>query len=437
VSPSDLNPISTDVVLERYLDVRQQTEILCRPLEIEDYVIQTMADVSPTKWHLAHVSWFFETFVLGPHASDYSPYHPDYHYLFNSYYVSAGERHARPQRGFISRPTVTQIFAYRAAVDNAICQLISLADAKLAATIAPLIELGLHHEQQHQELLLMDIKHVLSCNPTRPAYRDDLKSSAGASLPLNWHSFPGGIQEIGQPTERHGFCYDNETPRHRVFLNPWELGDRLVTNADFAQFIADGGYQNAKLWLSDGWDYVQENNWQAPLYWQGERNDWQEFTLGGLQPLNANAPVCHISLYEADAYASWASEQGGDWAGARLPTEVEWEIAASDHHNDQTVKGNFVGKDHLQPQPAAQEAGLKQLFGDAWEFTASPYTPYPGFKPLAGTLGEYNGKFMASQFVLRGGACVTPANHIRASYRNFYYPHMRWQFGGLRLARDN
>jgi ergothioneine biosynthesis protein EgtB len=381
-----------------------------------------MPDVSPTKWHLAHTSWFFETFVLIPTLPHYSPFHPMYGYLFNSYYNAVGERHARPQRGLLTRPTVEEIYQYRAHVDEHMQALLLNGDEARLAAVADVIELGLHHEQQHEELLLTDLKHVLSCNPLRPAYRELPSSPAGTSGPLGWQAYPGGIAWLGH--DGAGFAFDNELPRHRVFLEPFRLGTRLVTNGEYLAFMADGGYTRPELWLSDGWNTVNAQDWQAPLYWEQRDGNWHEFTLGGLRPVAPNAPVCHVSYYEADAYARWA--------GARLPTEVEWEVAAAALR----PAGNFVESEAFHPVPAPPGDGLRQMYGDVWEWTASAYSPYPGFRPTAGALGEYNGKFMCSQLVLRGGSCATPLSHIRASYRNFFPPDARWQFSGIRLAND-
>jgi ergothioneine biosynthesis protein EgtB len=404
-----------DALFESYQRVRARSLELCETLAPEDMVVQSMPDVSPTKWHLAHVTWFFERFVLKAHASDYREFHPGYDYLFNSYYYTAGDMHARASRGLLSRPTCSEILDYRAHVDRHMEALTQTADDEMRFLVA----LGLNHEQQHQELLLTDIKHVLSRNPLDPAYRDDAAPpSAAAAAPLAWDDLPGGVTEIGAGHE--GFRFDNETPRHRVWLEPYSIASRPVTNGEFVGFVEDDGYCRPELWLSDGWATVVERGWQAPLYW---RENTQHFTLGGPRPLDMDAPVTHLSYYEADAYARWA--------GARLPTEAEWEIAAG----DRPVEGNFAESGRLHP--AAPDAdGNEQFFGDVWEWTASPYSPYPGFRPLAGSLGEYNGKFMCSQMVLRGGSCATPADHARVSYRNFFYPHQRWQFSGLRLAKD-
>jgi ergothioneine biosynthesis protein EgtB len=402
----------------RYTAVRSFTETLCTPLVTEDYVVQSMDDVSPTKWHLAHTTWFFETFILVPHATGYRVHHPDYAYLFNSYYVQAGERHCRAQRGYLSRPTVAEVFAYRAHVDEAMQRLLEADDPR----VAPLVEIGLHHEQQHQELMLTDIKHVFSVNPLRPSYGTASLPSGGAMPPLRWVECANGVNVIGH--DGPGFSYDNETPRHRVFLEPYALADRLVTNGEYLDFMMDGGYRHAELWLSLGWATAQENEWSEPFYWEERDGEWWHFTLQGMQRVDPSAPVVHLSCFEADAYARWA--------GARLPTEFEWEAAAA----GQPVDGNFVEAGALHPLPAQAGEGLRQLFGDVWEWTQSQYSPYPGYAPPPGALGEYNGKFMCNQFVLRGGSCATSHTHIRPTYRNFFPPEATWQFTGLRLARS-
>jgi ergothioneine biosynthesis protein EgtB len=406
-------------LIERYKTVRAATRALCEPLAAEDFVIQSMPDASPAKWHLAHTSWFFEEFVLHAHVRDYRFHDEAFRYLFNSYYEAVGPRHARPQRGLLSRPTVEQTFAYRAHVDEHMSRLLSARAESL--DLARLVTLGLHHEQQHQELLLTDLKHAFSCNPLLPAYIKGGPRRENAGTRLSFLSFEGGLTEAGhQGTD---FCFDNELPRHRVFVQPFRLANRLVTNAEFLEFIAAGGYSRAEHWLSDGWAAVQREQWTRPLYW-AESLD-HEFTLTGVRALDPNLPVTHISYYEADAFARWA--------GARLPTEFEWELAASPF----PVDGNFVENHNWHPLAAdSTRPGLTQLFGDVWEWTQSAYSSYPGFKPAAGAIGEYNGKFMVNQLVLRGGSCATPRSHIRASYRNFFYPTARWQFSGIRLARD-
>ncbi len=416
--------LTREQAIQQYQNVRQLSEQLCEPLEIEDYVLQTTPEASPTKWHLAHVSWFFETFILSEFKPQYQVFHPRYRYLFNSYYEQvSGGIYPRAQRGLLSRPTVAEIFRYRAWTDDHMLALLEHADAKHWAEITRRLLMGIHHEQQHQELLLTDIKYNLGFNPLRPAYRTDLHAPALATpTPLHWHEFAGGLQEIGCAAE--GFAYDNESPRHQQFLYPFKLASRLVSNAEYLQFIGDGGYQNTALWLADGWKMVRDQGWQAPLYWQQIDGEWWIYTLGGLRPLNPAEPVCHVSYYEADAFASWV--------GKRLPTEAEWEVAA----HTQVLRGNLREQGLLHPAPAHSEAGLQQLYGDLWEWTQSAYQAYPGYRAAAGALGEYNGKFMCNQKVMRGGSCVTATNHVRATYRNFFYAHERWQFKGLRLAED-
>ncbi|HEX5437987.1 MAG TPA: ergothioneine biosynthesis protein EgtB [Gemmatimonadaceae bacterium] len=412
-------------LLDRYEQVRAQTESLCEPLETEDYVVSTMSDVSPTKWHLAHTSWFFETFVLGPHRPGYVSPHPRYAYLFNSYYVQAGERHCRAKRGLVTRPTVSDVFAYRAHVDEAVRALLGEIGDDPEHPVAPLIELGLHHEQQHQELLVTDIKHVFWMNPLRPTYRDRLPASPEPAPALAWHDVPEGIYRIGH--EGHGFAFDNEGPAHRVFVEPFRLASRLVTNGEYLAFVEDDGYRRPELWLSAGLATVQDRAWEAPLYWERAGDGWTEFTLAGTRPLDPSEPVCHVSYYEADAFARWA--------GHRLPTEAEWEIAAS----SAPVDGRFVEGERFHPGQAAYSlAGqLDQLYGDVWQWTQSSYVGYPGYRPAVGAIGEYNGKWMADQWVLRGASCATPCSHARRTYRNFFPSDARWQFMGLRLASDS
>jgi ergothioneine biosynthesis protein EgtB len=386
----------------RYRAVRAHTEALAAPLHAEDQVVQSMPDVSPTKWHRAHVTWFFETFVLSEHAPSYTPANAAYRFLFNSYYEQVGEQYPRPRRGLVTRPTVAEVGEYRARVDDTMCALITGADDDTWSLVAPKLELGLQHEQQHQELLLMDIKHVLSCNPLDPLYDEHGPRPARVGAELEWIAHDGGLVEIGH--DGSGFAFDNETPRHTVYLEPFHIADRPVTCGEWIEFIDADGYREPPLWLSDGWHTVCEQEWEAPLYWSREPDgSWTEFTLAGRQPVDPDRPVCHVSYYEADAFARWA--------GARLPTECEWELA--------TLKPAGV---------------LRAALSDVWEWTASAYLPYPGFRPAVGAIGEYNGKFMSGQMVLRGGACVTPAGHARPTYRNFFPPACRWLFGGLRLA---
>lgn len=410
----------------RYERVRENTLALAAPLSAEDQQVQSMPDASPTKWHLAHTTWFFETFILAPRAPAYDPFDPDYGYLFNSYYDAVGDRHPRPERGLLTRPALAEIHRYRAYADEAMARFIETAPDAIWRDVAPLVELGLHHEEQHQELILMDIKHLFSMNALKPAYRAYAPHEARSAAPMGWKSFESGLYEIGH--DGAGFAFDNESPRHKVWLEPFRLADRLVTNAEYCAFIEDGGYERPELWLADGWAAVRAEGWTAPLYWRRAEDGWRVFTLAGEQPMNTVEPVSHVSYYEADAYARWA--------GRRLASEAEWEIAAA-RLPAGAVAGNFRESGALHPLPARPAPGLKQMFGDLWEWTQSPYTPYPGFRPAAGAVGEYNGKFMSGQMTLRGGAAVTPAAHIRATYRNFFPPGARWAFTGIRLADDD
>ncbi len=412
-------------LLETYRSVRSFTEHLCAPLVTEDYIVQSMEDVSPTKWHIGHTSWFFETFVLTEDDPNYRAFDSAYAFLFNSYYVAAGQRHCRPKRGLLSRPTVEQVFAYRKHVDQKMLTFIERLEGDRLARWAPVLEIGLNHEQQHQELMLTDLKHNFGINPLLPAYRDDAAAPSGATriAPLDWVEFEEGIHSVG--TTGEGFAYDNEFPRHRTFVEPFALASRLATNGDWLDFVADGGYARPELWLSAGWDWVGRQDWKAPLYWEQRDGQWHVFTLGGLKPVDLAEPVSHISYYEADAFARWS--------GARLPTEFEWEIAAGTLE----VDGNFVesGRFHPAAVEPGRSGGLRQMFGDVWEWTQSHYSPYPGYRAADGALGEYNGKFMANQFVLRGGSVATPATHIRRTYRNFFHADSSWQFTGVRLAK--
>jgi ergothioneine biosynthesis protein EgtB len=408
---------------ERYRDVRAFTEQLTEGLAAEDMVVQSMSDVSPTKWHLAHTSWFFERFVLMEHLAGYAPLNDTYLYLFNSYYQQAGERHCRDQRGYISRPTVAEVLAYRRHVDDAMATLLAKADEAQLSAIDSLVTLGLHHEQQHQELMLTDIKHVFSVNPLRPVYRVTAAQPAAVpARPIEWIDFAGGVCEIGYAGD--GFAFDNESPRHREYLEPFQLADRLVTNGEYLEFMEAGGYRRPELWLSLGWAAVQEKGWSEPFYWERRDGKWALFTLGGMRPVDPDEPVCHLTFFEADAYARWRS--------ARLPTEAEWERAAA----GRPITGNLVEDGRFHPTVAPSTDGLRQMYGDVWEWTASPYTAYPGFRPATGAVGEYNGKFMCNQFVLRGGSCATSRTHLRPTYRNFFPPEAAWQFTGVRLARD-
>jgi ergothioneine biosynthesis protein EgtB len=404
----------------RFAAVRQQTERLVIALSAEDCALQSMPDASPVKWHLAHTTWLFETFLLERFARSFAPFDPAFRVLFNSYYNSVGDKHPRPERGLLSRPDLATVLAYRAHVEAAMAAL--LRDPPAGA--ASLIELGLHHEQQHQELILTDLKHLFSRNPSRPVYHPRWPLTTIKPRPLTWLGFDGGLVEVGHRSD--GFAFDNELPRHRVFVAPFQLASRPVTHGEFAEFIADGGYRRPELWLSLGFDTVVARGWEAPLYWERVGAAWRTFTLHGMVDIDAHTPVCHVSLFEADAYARWA--------GARLPTEFEWELAAA----AQPIEGNFVeaGVLHPLPQRADGSGGPAQMFGDVWEWTRSDYAPYPGYRPAEGAVGEYNGKFMCGQYVLRGGSCATPQSHIRPTYRNFFPPDARWQFSGLRLARD-
>jgi ergothioneine biosynthesis protein EgtB len=413
---------------QRYLQTRRFTERLCEPLAVEDFVVQSMPDASPTRWHLAHTTWFFETFVLARWVSDYRTVDPHYQYLFNSYYNGVGEQFPRAQRGLLTRPTVAEVFEYRHAVDQQMTRLLAtLGDADMQEA-AQIIELGIHHEQQHQELLLTDIKHAFSCNPLWPTYRatspaTSTRNDKADSKPSSWAAYAGGVVEIGH--QGNGFAFDNERPRHRVFLNPFEIQSSLVTAGEFLAFMQDGGYARPDLWLSLGWSTVRERKWSAPMYWAEKDGVWQQFTLSGLRPVIAEEPVCHLSYFEADAFARWS--------GARLPTEAEWEHAAG----GEALAGSFAEAERFHPKAIENDrAKLTNLFGEVWQWSSSPYTPYPGYVAPPGALGEYNGKFMCNQYVLRGGSCATPASHLRSTYRNFFPPDTRWQFAGLRLARD-
>jgi ergothioneine biosynthesis protein EgtB len=423
------NKIDTDErrrisLVDRFTKVRFFTNKLCEPLVTEDYVIQSMPDVSPTKWHLAHTSWFFEAFVLNKANPDYKSINPLYSYLFNSYYIQAGDRWFRPNRGILSRPTVKEIFDYRNYVNEHVQNFIEKSSEEVLNEFAPVIEIGLNHEQQHQELLLTDIKNVLSHNPLHPVYSERMITNSDSIKEISWIDFKEDIYEIGNTGEE--FCYDNETPVHKQFLHQFSLADRLITNKEYIEFIEDGGYKNSLLWLSDGWAVVENEKWKTPLYWEKRDGEWYNFTLNGFRKVNPDEPVCHISHYEADAFAAWK--------GKRLPTEAEWEVAASSLN----IEGNFVDNKQFHPVPLADndDNKLRQMFGDVWEWTQSAYLPYHGYKPLPGALGEYNGKFMSGQMVLRGGSCATSKSHIRKTYRNFFPPHSRWQFTGIRLAKD-
>ncbi|MCD6024589.1 MAG: hypothetical protein K0Q91_1505 [Fibrobacteria bacterium] len=418
-----------------FKNVRYFTETLCNPLETEDYGIQCFPDASPPKWHLAHTTWFFETFLLLPHLKNYRAFNSRFHELFNSYYRSLGHPYARSQRGLLSRPTVGEVYAYRRHVDTAVEDLLALSGNDPAVT--EILEWGLQHEQQHQELLVMDIQYNFAFNPLRPAYAG---FRAPARKPLDrerpesfaWIDFAGGPRPIG--AEGEAFSFDNERPRHIAYLQPYALGQKPVTCGEYLRFIEDKGYGRPELWLADGWDQVLNQAWEAPLYWERQNGEWWHYTLGGMQTVDPDAPVCHVSFYEADAYARWA--------GKRLPTETEWEnaVGAGSSWRHAVSGSNFLESGRLQPAPAAADAplvnGLSQALGDVWEWTQSAYGPYPGFTPPRGALGEYNGKFMNNQRVLRGGSCATPASHLRPTYRNFFRPEDRWPFTGIRLCAD-
>ncbi len=414
-----------------YAAIRDRSVALAEPLSAEDCCVQSMPDASPVKWHLAHTTWFFETFILERYEAGFRPFDAAFRVLFNSYYNAIGDKHPRPQRGMLTRPSLSRVLDYRRNVDARMERLLDRRDANPA--LLELTVLGLNHEQQHQELILTDVKHLLSLNPLHPAYSTAPAAAPGGThAPLAWYGFDGGIVAIGHAGE--GFRYDNETPRHREFVAPYELASRLVTNGEFQEFIADGGYREPRLWLSDGWDWVAAARRTRPCYWlrdgADDGADDGEFTLGGVAALDPDRPVVHVSHYEADAFARWAK--------ARLPTEAEWENAAGNQQNaaaGQVVRGNFSDSGRFHPCAAAGE-GLVQMFGDAWEWTQSSYAPYPGFRPAQGTVGEYNAKFMVNQYVLRGGSCATPESHVRASYRNFFPASACWQFSGIRLARD-
>ena len=412
-------------LIASFRNTRAFSNRLCEPLEVEDYVIQSMPEASPLKWHLAHTSWFFETFVLKPYLKNYASSQPEYNFLFNSYYNAVGPFHARPQRGLLSRPTVKNALDYRAEVDALVTEVLENADEEKLLELKPLIILGVNHEQQHQELMLTDLKHMFAQNPLRPAYRPAALTAKSDTASMAWLSFDEGLHRIGHDGD--AFAYDNEGPSHQVFIGAFAMASRLVTNREYESFIEDGGYERPELWLSLGWNAVKEKGWKAPLYWEKGDGKWQQFTLHGVEELSPHEPVCHVCYFEADAFARWA--------GARLATESEWELASA----GVPIEGNFVDAELYQPIAAKLPEGVDapaQMFGDLWEWTQSSYSPYPGYKTTDGALGEYNGKFMCNQYVLRGGSCATSQSHIRRTYRNFFPPDARWQFSGIRLTKD-
>jgi ergothioneine biosynthesis protein EgtB len=413
--------LDAETLLGRYRQVRSTTEWLVEPLTPDDMAVQAMPDASPVKWHLAHSTWFFETFVLKPSLPGYQPFHPQFEYLFNSYYNAIGPQWRRPERGLLTRPTIDEIRGYRAHVDIAMERLLE----DVSSVRPHLLALGWNHEQQHQELIVTDLKYLLAQNPLHPVYRERPPDPPAHSQPAaeQWIEGPSGLLVVGHAGDE--FAFDNEGPSHEELVRPFRIARRLVTNREYAAFIADGGYRRPELWLADGWAAVQARGWSAPLYWEEREHAWWSATLAGLRPVRVDEPVCHVSFYEADAYARWRR--------ARLPTEAEWEVIA----RTQPVQGNFLDTARLHPAPPPDDPGdIMQLFGDVWEWTGSPYLAYPGYRPAAGALGEYNAKFMCNQFVLRGGSCATPLSHIRFTYRNFFPPDARWQFSGIRLATD-
>jgi ergothioneine biosynthesis protein EgtB len=421
--PQDTVPTALQ---QRLAGTRKLSNSLAAPLSAEDQVVQASDDASPTKWHLAHTTWFFETFVCKPHLAGYRALDDRFAYCFNSYYEAAGPRHPRAKRGLLTRPSLDEVHQYRAHVDQALTSLFDQGVVERHPAVADLIELGINHEQQHQELILTDILALFDAQPLRPAYQPaGRQPAASPAHPQRWFDFAGGIRAIGHAGDT--FSYDNECPRHDALLRDYRLAGRLVTNGEWLDFMADGGYADPVHWLADGWAAVKANEWIAPGYWEGENGEWRQMTLQGLSPIDLRAPVCHVSYYEADAFARWTNK--------RLPTEFEWEASAA----ALPVRGNMLGSGSLRPMPAevgAADDMPAQMFGDVWEWTQSAYSPYPGYRAGPGALGEYNGKFMSSQYVLKGASCVTPLGHSRATYRNFFYPHQRWQFTGVRLADD-
>ena len=416
-------------LLARLSDTRAQTHSLAAPLSAEDQQAQSMADASPTKWHLAHTTWFFETFVLAPNVRGFAPFDPSFGYLFNSYYETVGPRHPRPARGLLTRPSLDRVLEWRDRTDAALSRFIRTAPDETLIAAAPMIELGINHEEQHQELILMDALHLLSLNPLAPAYASALPVARKHTSAHVWVGVEGSLAEIGHDgsQENAGFAFDNEGPRHKIWLEDYALGNRLVTNGEFLDFIDAGGYREPRFWLSDGWAWVQSESVAHPLYWRETDDGWREFTLRGLAALDPSSPIAHLSYFEADAYARFCD--------ARLPTEAEWEHATHRAARE-AASANLLDSGMLKPMAAQDGAGLRQMIGDLWEWTRTAYGPYPGFRAAEGAIGEYNGKFMSGQMVLRGGSFATPHRHIRTSYRNFFYPHQRWMFSGLRLARD-
>ncbi|HMB97632.1 MAG TPA: ergothioneine biosynthesis protein EgtB [Balneolaceae bacterium] len=409
-------------LIEKFRKVRSFTEEITEPLEIEDYVVQVTKNASPAKWHLAHTTWFFETFLLEKELDDYDPVHPQYSYLFNSYYLQTGVPHCRARRGNISRPTVKQVYEYRKSINESVQKLLSSATESQYQKWGPIVEIGIHHERQHQELLLTDLKYMFSQNPLNPVYKSVDRPKIKSLPEISWVPFKEGVYKIGHNGK--GFGYDNEFPRHKTYIHDFELADRLVTNGEFMEFIESGAYSETKWWLDEGYSTVRDENWNAPLQWREIDGEWHQFTLSGLEKIDPNDPVTHVSYFEADAYARWK--------GYRLPTEQEWEVAAE----TLDIEGSFADAGHLHPMALQSEnEGLKQMFGEAWQWTQSSYSPYPGYQPLPGALGEYNGKFMCNQYVLRGGSCATSKSHYRKTYRNFFYADERWQFTGIRLAK--
>jgi ergothioneine biosynthesis protein EgtB len=417
------NSNSISQILQKFIYTRSQTESLCASLLTEDFILQAVPNVSPTKWHIAHSSWFFEQFLLLPHQRSYRPYHADYSFLFNSYYEAVGKRVERSQRGLLSRPPLEEVRAYRSSVTKAVAEFMSDLTEEKYAELLPLLILGINHEQQHQELILTDIKYCFYQNPLKPAFKsrdNGLKTESSASA--EWLTFDSGIREIGASPESSAFSFDHERPRHREFLETFSIQNSLVTNGEYLEFVKDGGYQDVRLWLSDAWEVVCKNGWNAPLYWEKTADSYRVFTLYGMQPLELNEPVSHVSFYEAQAYAQWR--------GLRLPTEAEWEVAVEDpQRGDKQIQGEFLESQSFHPTK------VNTMWGSVWNWTSSSFLPYPGFKPLPAALGEYNQKFMSNQMVLRGGSCATPQSHIRSSYRNFFAPESRWQFSGIRLAK--